>query len=86
MSKLLSLRLGLIYLSYALAELNMIESVRQKEGTNLSTQRRASPIDWVELISLKMNTTIAPIPENTKCMKMVTVCARFSLENIKEVP
>jgi hypothetical protein len=39
----------------------------------------------VELMILSTNTTIPPIPENTKCKNIVTVYATFSLVNINDV-
>jgi hypothetical protein len=51
----------------------MIESVRQYEGMILKTQMSASPTAYVELISLRITATIAPIPAMTKCRKIVTV-------------
>ena len=70
--------------SYSLLEAYITELVRQKEGTILRTQNRVSPIISVDSINLRMKTTMPPIPAKIKCIKMVTVWARFSLVNKNE--
>ena len=63
----------------------MILFVSVYEGIILNTQINASPTAYVDDINLKIAATIAPIPEITKCKKMVTVYAIFSLPNMNEV-
>jgi hypothetical protein len=63
----------------------MIELVRGNEGTIFRIQLSKSPMLLVELMILSTNTTIPPIPENTKCKNIVTVYATFSLVNINDV-
>jgi hypothetical protein len=52
---------------------NITELVKQKEGTIFKTHRRMSPTLSVDGIILSMNTTIPPIPANTKCINIVIV-------------
>lgn len=58
--------------------------MRQKEGIILRTQSKASPMEKVDSIILNMNTTMPPIPANTKLANMVIVYATFSLVKIND--
>jgi len=64
---------GLNIAKLFLLDPNIIELVRENDGTIFSIQRSRSPTSLVESIILKINTTIPPIPEMTKCINIVTV-------------
>ena len=72
-SKLLSGKSGLETLNNSLLEANIIEFVKQNEGTIFRIHFKRSPISFVYSINYNKSTRIAPIAEKVKLINIVKV-------------
>jgi predicted ABC-type exoprotein transport system permease subunit len=80
-----SFKSGLAVKRRSLEASNIIELVKQNDGTIFNQMWRRSPIRYVDSIILRIIVVIEPMPAKAKCRKIVTVWATLSLTKMKLV-